>query len=61
MLIFPFNFALTIAIPLILSPILIILMLLNIKGGTVIETFQILLRAIHRLLFTNKATMYWNK
>jgi len=61
MLIFPFNFFITIILPIILSPILIILILLNIKGGTIIETFQILLKAIHRLLFTKKATMYWSK
>ncbi len=60
-LIYPFNFSTTIIIPILLSPILIPLILLNIKGGTIIETFQILLKAIYRLLFTDKATMYWSK
>lgn len=61
MLIYPFNFSTTIIAPIILSPVLIPLILLNIKGGTIIETFQILLKAIYRLLFTDKATMYWSK
>ncbi len=61
LIIYPFNFFTTIVFPIIISPILIILIALKIKGGTIIETFQILLKAIHRLLFTNKATMYWSK
>lgn len=61
MIVFPFNFFLTIVLPLILSPLLLILILFSIKGGTELETFQFLLKAIHRLLFTKKATMFWEK
>lgn len=60
-LIFPFYFFLTIVIPFLLSPLLIILILFNIKGGTVLETFQFLLKAIYTLLFVNKSTVYWEK
>lgn len=59
MLIYPFNFSMTIVIPILLFPLLFPLILLNIKLGTIIETFQLLLKAEYRLLFTDKATMKW--
>ena len=60
-IVYPFNFITTTVIPLILSPILIPLIFLNIKGGTIIETQQFLLKGIYRLIVTKKATIHWEK
>jgi len=58
LVIFPFNFSAIVILPLILSPALLALMKLGVKGGTLIETEQFLLKGIGRLL-TKKATVYW--
>lgn len=58
LIVFPFNFSIMIILPLVLSPLLIILIALNIKGGTILETQQFLLKAMYRLLM-KKATVYW--
>lgn len=58
LIVFPFNFSIMIVFPLVLSPLLLVLIPLNIRGGTILETQQFLLRAMYRLL-TKKATVYW--
>ena len=58
LIVFPFNFFVILLLPLILSPLLLIFMALNIRGGTLLETEQFLLKGIYRLI-SNKATVYW--
>lgn len=58
LLIFPFNFSTIVLLPLVLSPVLLALMILGVRGGTLIETEQFLLKGIGRLL-SKKATVYW--
>lgn len=58
--IFPFNFFMIIFLPIILSPLLIILIIMNVKGGTLLETEKFLLKGVYRLL-ANKATIYWEQ
>lgn len=58
LIIFPLNFFVMIVLPLLLSPLLLVLIALDIKGGTLLETQQFLLKAQYRLL-TKKVTVYW--
>lgn len=58
LIVFPFNFFIMIILPLLLSPLLLILIALKVKGGTILETQQFLLRAMYKLL-TKEATVYW--
>lgn len=60
MIIFPFNFILIIIAPILLSPILLLLMALNLGAGTILETEQFLLKGMYRLI-SNKATIYWEQ
>ncbi|MDY6965239.1 MAG: glycosyltransferase [Halobacteriota archaeon] len=58
LIVFPFNFFLIIILPLILSPLLLVLIILNIRGGTVLEAQQFLLKGMHSLL-SKRATVFW--
>jgi cellulose synthase/poly-beta-1,6-N-acetylglucosamine synthase-like glycosyltransferase len=58
LVVFPFNFSVIVLLPLILSPVLLPLMKLGVRGGTLIETEQFLLRGAGRLL-SKKATVFW--
>lgn len=58
LLVFPFNFAAIVALPLILSPLLLPMMKLGVRGGTLLETEQFLLRGMGRLL-SKRATVFW--
>lgn len=58
LIVFPFNFFIMIILPLLLAPLLLILIAINVKGGTILETQQFLLRAMYKLL-TKEATVYW--
>ena len=58
LIVFPFNFFIMIILPLLLSPLLLILIALKVKGGTILETQQFLLRAMYKLI-TKEATVYW--
>jgi len=58
LVIFPFNFTAIVILPLLLSPILLVLMKTGVRGGTFLETEQFLLRGMGRLI-SKKATVYW--
>lgn len=58
MIVFPFNFFVMIVLPIILSPLLLLLMAFGIGGGTLLETEQFLLKGMYRLI-SKKATVYW--
>ena len=58
LLIFPFNFTAIVILPLLLSPLLLPMMKLGVRGGTLLETEQFLLRGMGRL-FSKKATVFW--
>ncbi len=58
MIVYPFNFFVMIILPIILSPLLLLLVALKVRGGTVLETEQFLLKGMYRLI-SNKATVYW--
>jgi cellulose synthase/poly-beta-1,6-N-acetylglucosamine synthase-like glycosyltransferase len=58
LVIFPFNFTAIVILPLLLSPLLLPMMKLGVRGGTLLETEQFLLRGMGRLL-SKKATVFW--
>jgi len=58
LIVFPFNFFVMIILPIILSPLLLLLVALKVRGGMVLETEQFLLKGMYRLI-SNKATVYW--
>lgn len=58
LLIFPFNFTAIVILPLVLSPLLLPMMKLGVRGGTLLETEQFLLWGMGRLL-SKRATVFW--
>ena len=58
LVVFPFNFSAIVLLPLLLSPLLLPMMKLGVRGGTLLETEQFLLRGMGRL-FSKKATVFW--
>ncbi|AET65374.1 Glycosyl transferase family 2 [Methanothrix harundinacea 6Ac] len=58
LLVFPFNFTAIVILPLLLSPLLLPMMKLGVRGGTLLETEQFLLRGMGRLL-SKRATVFW--
>ncbi|MDF2956163.1 MAG: Glycosyltransferase [Candidatus Alkanophagales archaeon MCA70_species_2] len=58
LIVFPFNFFVIILLPVLLSPILLMLMVLGIRGGVLLETQKFLLKGICELL-RKRATVYW--
>ena len=58
LVVFPFNFFAIVLLPLILSPLLLVLIALKIGGGTLLETEQFLLKGMYRLI-SKRATVYW--
>jgi cellulose synthase/poly-beta-1,6-N-acetylglucosamine synthase-like glycosyltransferase len=58
LIIFPFNFTAMVILPLLLSPLLLPMMKLGFRGGTLLETEQFLLRGMGRLL-SKRATVFW--
>lgn len=58
MIVFPFNFFVIMVLPILLSPLLIPLIMMKVRGGTVLEAEQFLLKGMYRLI-SNKATVYW--
>lgn len=60
MIIFPFNFFVMIVLPILLSPLLLLLMIFRVRGGTVLEAEQFLLKGMYRLI-SKKATVQWEQ
>jgi len=58
LVVFPFNFSTIVVLPILLSPLLLPMMKLGVRGGTLLETEQFLLLGIGRLL-SKKATVFW--
>lgn len=58
LIVFPFNFCVILVTPILFSPLIVILSLFSIRGGTFLETQLFLLKAMGRLL-SKEATVFW--